>query len=30
VLGEDWREPDTALDLLVALRLHRMARALQP
>lgn len=28
VLGEDWREPDTALDLLVALRLHRLAAAL--
>ncbi len=25
VLGEDWREPDTALDLHVALRLHRLA-----
>lgn len=28
VLGEDWREPDTALDLLVALRLHRLTGAL--
>jgi DNA-binding PucR family transcriptional regulator len=25
VLGEDWREPDSALDLHVALRLHRLA-----
>jgi DNA-binding PucR family transcriptional regulator len=25
VLGEEWREPDTALDLHVALRLHRLA-----
>ncbi|MDT7572935.1 MAG: hypothetical protein QOE05_3109 [Actinomycetota bacterium] len=25
VLGEDWREPDTALELHVALRLHRLA-----
>ena len=28
VLGEDWREPDAALDLHVALRLHRLAQAL--
>ena len=28
VLGEDWREPDNALDLHVALRLHRLAGAL--
>ena len=28
VLGDDWRQPDQALDLLVALRLHRLAIAL--
>jgi GAF domain-containing protein len=28
VLGEDWREADAALDLHVALRLHRLAQAL--
>jgi GAF domain-containing protein len=28
VLGEDWREPDAALDLHVALRLHRLAQVL--
>ena len=28
VLGEDWREPDAALDLHVALRLHRLAASL--
>jgi hypothetical protein len=28
VLGEDWREPDAALDLHVALRLHRLAQSL--
>lgn len=28
VLGEDWREPDNALDLHVALRLHRLAATL--
>jgi hypothetical protein len=28
VLGEEWREPDTALDLHVALRLHRLAQSL--
>jgi len=28
VLGEDWREPDAALDLHVALRLHRLAATL--
>jgi hypothetical protein len=28
VLGEGWREPDTALDLHVALRLHRLAASL--
>lgn len=28
VLGEDWREPDNALDLHVALRLHRLANEL--
>lgn len=28
VLGDDWREPDNALDLHVALRLHRLATRL--
>lgn len=28
ILGEGWRKPDEALDLLVALRLHRLAKAL--
>jgi DNA-binding PucR family transcriptional regulator len=28
VLGEDWRSPDAALDLHVALRLHRLAQSL--
>jgi GAF domain-containing protein len=28
VLGEDWREADNALDLHVALRLHRLAQSL--
>jgi DNA-binding PucR family transcriptional regulator len=28
VLGDDWREPDVALDLHVALRLHRLAAQL--
>jgi hypothetical protein len=28
ILGEGWREPDTALDLHVALRLHRLAASL--
>lgn len=28
VLGEDWREPDVALDLHVALRLHRLSASL--
>ena len=28
VLGEGWREPDAALDLHVALRLHRLAQSL--
>ena len=28
VLGETWRDPDQALDLLLALRLHRLAREL--
>ncbi len=29
VLGEDWRDPDAALDLHVALRLHRLAGQLE-
>jgi hypothetical protein len=28
ILGDDWREPDAALDLHVALRLHRLAATL--
>lgn len=30
VLGEHWRDPDNALDLHLALRLHRMAGVLDP
>lgn len=28
ILGEQWREPDPALDLLLALRLHRLAESI--